>query len=158
MPRAGNPPAESRGLLSFRRAVFAWLTHAQWFRWRILDSPRHLSGALELGRLGRARRDSFRLLFAVVLSARLLRRSHERKEPHAARHIATRKVDARVRGCDHIVDGHRLHFLYAAICRLLPERARSDGTWASAGSCCPGEARGAKWKCPGSRGGKNLTG
>jgi len=44
-----------------------------------------------MGLVGRARGDTLRLLFAVVVSARVLWRNHKREKPHASRCVAPGK-------------------------------------------------------------------
>src|SRR5260370_17432609 len=79
--RPRHADAQACGLLPLRRALFARLAHAQRLRRRVPDSSRHLPGALELGRLGRHRRNSLRLLPSLVLPPLLLRRSHLHEDP-----------------------------------------------------------------------------
>src|SRR2546427_11649810 len=66
-----------------------------------------------MGYLGRAWRDSLRLLPAMVVSASILRRNHAGEKPHAARCLGAREVDSGDHGGCYPVDGHWLDVITA---------------------------------------------
>ena len=88
-----------------------------------------------MGLVGRAWRDSLRLLPAVVVSARVLRRNYKREKPHASRRVGPGEVDPGHDGCRDALDGNWLCVHHAPHCGGRSGGNRSGGTPTAVRGC-----------------------
>ena len=103
-----TPDAEAGGVLFVCRAFFARPADPERVRRRISDSAGHLPIALGMGLVGGSRRDSLRVLLALVLPAGVFRRNHSREKQDLAGCFCARALDSDHHGYRHAVDGRGL--------------------------------------------------